>query len=116
MPTTGVSASSKRDRAVLHLAGGVALGVDVGDLFEFERALERGRIVDVAAHEEATAHLTNLARDLADVVRGVEHDVDAGRQAAACSRRSRPSAADPPCRGRDARYSANSVIAVTCET
>ena len=34
----------ERDRAVLHLAGGIALGVDVADLLELERALERGRV------------------------------------------------------------------------
>ena len=34
----------QRDRAVLQLAGGVALGVDVADLLELERALERGRV------------------------------------------------------------------------
>ena len=38
--------------AVLHLAGGVALGVDVGDLLELERALQRDGVVDAAAEEE----------------------------------------------------------------
>jgi hypothetical protein len=37
---------------VLHLAGGVALGVDVRDLLELERALERDRELRAAAEEE----------------------------------------------------------------
>ena len=39
----------ERDRPVLHLAGRIALGVDVGDLLQLERALERDRVVDAAA-------------------------------------------------------------------
>ena len=38
--------------AVLHLSGGVAFGVDVADLLELERALERDGVVDAAAEEE----------------------------------------------------------------
>ena len=41
--TTGVSLGQQRDRAVLHLAGRVRVGRDVGDLLELERALERDR-------------------------------------------------------------------------
>ena len=37
---------------MLHLAGGVAFGVDVGDLLELERAFEGDGIVDAAAEEE----------------------------------------------------------------
>ena len=37
---------------MLDLAGGVAFGVDVGDLLEFERALEGDGVVDAAAEEE----------------------------------------------------------------
>ena len=40
------------DGAVLHLAGGVAFGVDVGDLLELERAFEGDGVVDAAAEEE----------------------------------------------------------------
>ena len=40
------------DGAVLHLAGGIALGVDIGDLLELERALEGDGVVDAAAQEE----------------------------------------------------------------
>ena len=42
----------ERDRAVLELAGGVGLGMDVADLLELERALEAERVVEVAADEE----------------------------------------------------------------
>ena len=38
--------------AVLHLAGGVAFGVDVADLLELERAFEGDGVVDAAAEEE----------------------------------------------------------------
>ena len=38
--------------AVLHLAGGVAFGVDVGDLLELERAFEGDRVVDASAEEK----------------------------------------------------------------
>ena len=38
--------------AVLHLAGGVAFGVDVGDLLELEGTLEGDGVVDAAAEEE----------------------------------------------------------------
>ena len=41
--------------AVLHLAGGVAFGVDVGDLLELEGAFERDGVVDAAAEEEEVA-------------------------------------------------------------
>ena len=40
------------DRSVLHLACGVALGVDVADLFELERPLERDRELGAAAEVE----------------------------------------------------------------
>ena len=41
--------------AVLHLAGGVAFGVDVGDFLELERAFEGDGEVDAAAEEEEVA-------------------------------------------------------------
>ena len=37
---------------MLHLAGGIAFGVDVGNFFQLECAFERDRIVDAAAEEE----------------------------------------------------------------
>ena len=45
----------ERDGAVLHLAGGIALGVDVGDLLQLERALEGDGVVDAAAQVEEVA-------------------------------------------------------------
>ena len=41
--TTGVRLVEQRDRAVLHLAGGVGVGRDVGDLLQLQRALEADR-------------------------------------------------------------------------
>ena len=37
---------------MLHLAGGVAFGVDVGDLLELEGAFEGDGVVDASAEEE----------------------------------------------------------------
>lgn len=59
----------QRDRPVLHLAGGITLGMDVADLLELERAFEGDR-VDVAAPQvEHVERLGQEAGDLAD--RGV---------------------------------------------
>ena len=40
------------DRAVLHLGCGIALGVDVGNLFQFQSAFERSGVVVAAAEIE----------------------------------------------------------------
>ena len=37
---------------MLHLAGGVAFGVDVGNFFELQGTFECDRVVDAAAEEE----------------------------------------------------------------
>ena len=37
---------------MLHLAGRIALGVDVADLLELERTLQGDRIVDATAQED----------------------------------------------------------------
>ena len=58
----------ERDRAVLELAGGEALGVDVGELLELERALHRDRVADVAAEEQHRAGVGHAPGDLADPV------------------------------------------------
>ena len=50
--TQGVSRVDQGDRAVLHLGGRVALGVDVADLLELQRPFERDREVEVAAEVE----------------------------------------------------------------
>ena len=54
----------ERDRAVLHLAGRIALGVNVGDLLELQRAFERDRIVDAAPEIEEVAALVEALGDL----------------------------------------------------
>ena len=53
----------QRDRAVLHLAGRVALGVDVRDLLELERALERDGVVDPPPEEEEALRVRVVFRD-----------------------------------------------------
>ena len=63
----------ERDRPVLHLAGGIALGVDVGDLLELERALERQREAGAAAEIEHVARLGDLRRDLLDRLVMLQH-------------------------------------------
>ena len=45
----------ERDRPVLHLAGRVPLGVDVRDLLQLERTLERDRVVEAPPEEEEIA-------------------------------------------------------------
>ena len=40
------------DRTVLHLGCGIALGVDVGNLFQFQSAFERSGVVVAAAEIE----------------------------------------------------------------
>ncbi len=57
--------------AVLHLAGGVAFGVDVGDLLELECAFEGDGVVDAAAEEEeVVGGVEELGEVLALVVEG----------------------------------------------
>ena len=47
----------QRDRAVLHLAGGIALGVDVADLLQLQRAFQRDREAVAAAEVQHVARL-----------------------------------------------------------
>ena len=49
---TGVPSSDQGDGAVLQLAGGVGLGVDVGDLLQLQAALQRQGVVQVPPDEE----------------------------------------------------------------
>ena len=51
-PTTTVPGHDEGDRAVLELAGGVALGPQVGDLLQLEGPLQGHRVADAAAEEE----------------------------------------------------------------
>ena len=54
------------DRPVLHLAGGVALGVDVGDLLQLQGAFERQRIGGAAPEIEDVAGERDFGGDLLD--------------------------------------------------
>ena len=63
--------------AVLHLAGGVTFGVDVGDLLELERAFKRDWVVDAAAkEEEVVGGVEDLSELEALVVYGAEDVFD----------------------------------------
>ena len=55
------------DWAVLEFARGIALGVDVGDFLELERAFERDRIAGAAAEIEHVVALGEVARQLLDL-------------------------------------------------
>ena len=63
----------ERDGPVLHLARRVPLGVDVRDLLELERALERDREPRAAPEEEHVLGAHVLLRERADVVGLREH-------------------------------------------
>ena len=70
----------ERDRAVLHLAGRIAFGVDVGDFLELQRAFERDRIVDAAAEVQEVGAVVELRRDLLDLLRGLQRVFEDLRQ------------------------------------
>jgi len=57
---------------VLHLASRVAFGVDVADLFEFQRPFESDREIDPAAEIQEILHAEKLLRKLLDQVRIVQ--------------------------------------------
>ena len=67
--TTGMLLVDERDRPVLHLAGRIALGVDVGDLLQLQRAFERDRVVDAAAEVEEVAARGRSASAISSIVR-----------------------------------------------
>ena len=50
--------------AVLHLAGGVAFGVNVGDFFELECTFEGDGVVDAVAEEEKVVGGVEFGGDL----------------------------------------------------
>ena len=56
------------NRPVLHLAGRVALRVDVADLLELERALQCGRVCLPPADEEEPSGIREISRDLLDLL------------------------------------------------
>ena len=61
---TTASLVEQRDRPVLHLAGRVGVGRDVGDLLQLERALEADGQADVAAEVEEELAVLPVLRDL----------------------------------------------------
>src|SRR4051794_27111665 len=48
---------------MLHFSGGVAFGVNVGNLLELQRALERDRKVNPAAEVEEVARIAEISRE-----------------------------------------------------
>ena len=53
----------QRDGAMLHLAGGVALGVQVGDFLELQRPFQRQRIARPAPEEQRPVHAGEQGRE-----------------------------------------------------
>src|ERR1019366_1175658 len=43
---------NQRVRAVLHLAGGIALGMNVGDFLQFQRTFQRDRVVNATPKKQ----------------------------------------------------------------
>src|SRR4028119_319147 len=68
------------DGAVLELAGGEALGVDVGELLELERALQGDREADVPADEQDGVRVGQGPAQLADRLHARQHLLDRPRQ------------------------------------
>ena len=62
----GHVAVDERDGAVLHLGGGIALGVNVADFLELQRSLECDGEVVAAAEVEHVAHVLVAVREVAD--------------------------------------------------
>ena len=65
---------------MLHLAGRIALGVDVRDLLQLERALERDRVVHAAAEEQEVRALVEALRDVLDLRLGAQRLLEVPRQ------------------------------------
>ena len=70
----------ERDRPVLHFAGRVAFGVDVGDLLQLQRAFERDGVVDAAAQVEEVGRAVEPAGDLLDLRRELQRLLEQLRQ------------------------------------
>ena len=70
----------ERDRAVFHLSGRVALGMDVGDLLQLQRAFERNRVVDAATQVEEVPMHVEPSRDRLDRRVTLEHLFEQPRQ------------------------------------
>src|SRR5713101_175178 len=70
----------ERERPVLELAGGIGLGVDVGDLFQLQRTLHRDRVVDAAPQEQGVLKLGELLRPHLHLRFDVQHALQRPRQ------------------------------------
>ena len=71
----------QRDRAVLHLAGGVGVAGHVGDLLQLQGAFERERQAEVAAEEHEEPGVRVATRDPLDgSLAGFDHPLDLRRQ------------------------------------
>src|SRR5207237_3981690 len=70
----------ERVRAVLHLSRRRAFGVDVRELLELERALERGRVVHAAPEEEEVVRAVVAIGERLDLRLLLQDGVDEGRQ------------------------------------
>ena len=70
----------QRDGPVLHLAGGVALGVDVGDFLELEGAFQRDREHDAPAQEQEVAGAEVFLCDAAHALVELERPLEEARQ------------------------------------
>ena len=69
-------------RAVLQFAGGIGLGVDVGNLFELQRTLQCHGVLRAAAEEQRMALLHEVFGYLADTLVEQQHAVDKRGQGA----------------------------------
>src|SRR2546428_13557982 len=72
----GQPVGDERDGAMLHLAAGVALGVDVGDLLELERPFEGDRKLEPAAEIEEGTRAGELAGDRRNLAVELERLLD----------------------------------------
>src|SRR6266849_3222707 len=72
----GQPVGDERDGAMLHLATGVALGVDVGDLLELERAFEGDRKLEPAPEIEDVTRAGELAGDRRNLAVELERLLD----------------------------------------
>src|SRR6476619_936172 len=78
----GLAFLDQRDRAVLEFYCGGALGVDVRELLELERALHRHRETDVAAQEQHGLGVSHGLAEFLDLGLVVEDALDLGRDLA----------------------------------
>ena len=64
------------DRSVLHLGGRIAFGMDITDLLQLQRALQRHRIVPATAEVEEVGGIGIDACEVLDLIVLLQHPVD----------------------------------------